>query len=229
MNTLKQIDNRYKYTVFGYLRLMEKELSLHSLPKIILYLCLSSYYGEYFSKSHGIEISKDGRTSTKIEESMSWENISYGNLWIDSLSDKIATWTLKLDYFGIKYPLPMTYIYIVSNDNFQNIDCIHSTPSPNYGFNASALECALRRDTLQPSAYCVNNEITHQRWGRLKIREKFQVILNLKNETIGFKKINQTERVLFERIEIRRDLHYKLAVSFYHKMISASIFDFKIE
>ena len=234
MNTLKQIDNRYKYAVFGYLRLMEKELSLHSLPTIILYLCLSSYYGEYFSKSgHAIEISKDGRTAIKIEPVVGWKNVCYGNLWIDSLSDKIATWTLKFDCrYGSRFA-PLAYIYIVSNDKYVELDemlfPLNSTHLPNYGFNAYALECALRCDTLQPFAHCVNKEITHQHGGKMETGETFQVILNLKNETIGYKKINQAERVLFERIAIGRDLHYKLAISVYHQGCSASIRDFKIE
>ena len=229
ISKLKQIDNRYQYTAFGFCRLLENQLSSQSTPHIILYLCLAYYYGEHFSKSDdAIEISENGITAIKTECVKNWKNLCYGNIWIDSSSDKIATWTLKLGGDCTKYR-PMAYIYIISDDNHQDGDC-HSTHAPNYGFNTFALECALRCDTLQPSAHRVNNEITHQH-GDVPIKrgEVFQLMLNLKNETIGYKKINQAERILFERIEKRRDLDYKLAVSFYHNGLSATIIDFKIE
>ena len=50
--TLQSIPNVTKYAVFGYVRKMERKLSLLNIPQMIHYLILGYYFhGEYFEKS----------------------------------------------------------------------------------------------------------------------------------------------------------------------------------
>ena len=51
LKELKSIAKPPRYTAFGYIRDMEKQLKLSNVPIMINYLCLGYYFhGEYFEK-----------------------------------------------------------------------------------------------------------------------------------------------------------------------------------
>eukprot|EP01084_Bolivina_argentea_P299913 517020_1 len=97
LKELKQINNRTKHSVFGYVREMHDKLSLPNVPILISYLCLSYYYhNEYFAKSGDeVEILNDKMSIKKIAGHCDYNNTTYCNTWIESTSNKIAKWTLK--------------------------------------------------------------------------------------------------------------------------------------
>ena len=127
LKKLKQIDNRFKYAVFGYVRSMEPQLSHYNVPVLISYICLSYYYhNEYFAKKgDNVELSNNNMTVNKLN--VGWNNTTYGNIWIESDIDQIAKWTFKLSSNG-------AWISILSKDNRINKDCLQSTDEPIYGF-----------------------------------------------------------------------------------------------
>eukprot|EP01084_Bolivina_argentea_P045644 84022_1 len=133
LQRLKHIDMRSKYTVFGYIREMENELSLFSnIPVLISYISLSYYnHGEYFHKSgsnKGMIVSDDKMTVTNCTgiDQINYNHTTYGYTWIESTCHKIAKWYFKA--------CGHAWICFVSKDNRENKNCIHSIDEPNYGF-----------------------------------------------------------------------------------------------
>eukprot|EP01084_Bolivina_argentea_P155474 270927_1 len=99
---LKQVNNKIKFCVFGYVRQMELELKLANIPMIASYLCLVYYYhNEYFAVvDEYIQISNDKMTISRPSGS-AYKRISttnaIGNQVIKSDEDMIATWTFKIN------------------------------------------------------------------------------------------------------------------------------------
>eukprot|EP01084_Bolivina_argentea_P037168 68723_1 len=103
----KQINDRCKDIVFGYIRSMECKFSDWNIPDMISYICLSFYYhGEHFAKKgNNVELSNNKMTITQIKKFIkkskycrNWEsellyNATYCNVWIESNLNKIAKWT----------------------------------------------------------------------------------------------------------------------------------------
>lgn len=88
--TINKIDVKTKQLVHGYFR---KTVQL--IPISIIEICLLFYY--YFKiPGHTVEISGDyDDIITKIE-STDWWNMSYGSIWINSMSQCIVQWTFKI-------------------------------------------------------------------------------------------------------------------------------------
>ena len=101
--------------VFGFIHEAESQLKLAEIAALIIKIILGFYYnGEYFAsflKDH-FEVSPDKLTLTNIKEIDMGHHTSYFNQWIESTSNSIVKWTLKInkaektmfdcaDYFGI--------------------------------------------------------------------------------------------------------------------------------
>ena len=96
---LNSIDSSIKDFVFGYVRSMEKQLSLCNVPALISYITLNNYYhNEYFSKyGKQVILSNNNVTVTKQRTvGSNYDNTTYGNTWIDSIIPQIATWILSV-------------------------------------------------------------------------------------------------------------------------------------
>ena len=100
LKKIKSIKKEIQFTVFGYMRQSENELSLFcNITEGIYYICLAYYYlGEYFEKAgDDIRISDDQMTITKMKSNACWKNTSYGNIWIDSWIHQIVEWRFKIN------------------------------------------------------------------------------------------------------------------------------------
>ena len=88
-------------TVSGYVHQIEESSQIQNIPAIVVFTILAFYAkpNEYFSPNVAdcIKLSNDNKTITKISLDGSLQNTSYGNLWIDSMSDKIIKWEFKID------------------------------------------------------------------------------------------------------------------------------------
>ena len=100
LKRLKHVNDRYKLTVFGYIHGNEKQLSLSNVPTMIGYLSLSYYFhGEGFEKaSNDINISNDKLTITRTAGPVTWNACAFGKVWVDSMINCVAKWTLKINY-----------------------------------------------------------------------------------------------------------------------------------
>eukprot|EP01084_Bolivina_argentea_P211406 359629_1 len=138
---LRNISNLEDYMtlfVFGYIRQMtSNEFTVDNIPKVLCLICLSFFHNdsEHFVRcGDDITISNQGMTITKTRNNENFLNTSYGNIWIESTSDKMVRWRFKQ-----KGHLPIFYICFVSTDNRLNNDCINKLDAPNYGIGSDGL------------------------------------------------------------------------------------------
>ena len=97
---LKKIRWSTKCIVFGYIRkcqqLLPSNKAYFNIPTLVTYTCLSYYYiAEYFDIAGGnTSISSDKRTAIKSHSS--WSNSTFGKMEINSQSNEIYEWKIKL-------------------------------------------------------------------------------------------------------------------------------------
>lgn len=109
INELSRIDAINRYVVVGYVRKMEKALSLPCLQTMIVWLCLGYFYPityDYFHKydDPNIALSNQHCTITKVKSyyySLVRQfppiNYAIGKLWISSVENVKVTWKLKME------------------------------------------------------------------------------------------------------------------------------------
>ena len=142
LKALKSIPNNPKYTVFGYIQRMEKELCVVSLPTIISYLILGYYFhGEYFEKAgDDLKISNDKMSVIRINKPSpiftAFMNTAYGKSWIPGNLNKIIQWRFKIESYGDANRTQSTVyvnkisIGIVSKDHRLNQDFGNMSDKP---------------------------------------------------------------------------------------------------
>ena len=123
LKRLKAVNDKDTFTVFGFIRNTQNELSMN-VPMMIFYLCLGYFFeAEYFEKcGNNMQISADKLTITQIEERIGNYNgyalyalgYSFCKRWIKSHIPQIAIWKLKINRIhGNKWHLK---IFITSDD-----------------------------------------------------------------------------------------------------------------
>ena len=131
LEDIKNIDQETTDIVYGYIRESQKLFSTkHDSFYIISDLIISSillFYRttEYFCKAgEGITISGNNKNIiTKTGNQHSWSNTSYCFNWIESKSNKIITWTFKLDkLITVAIDSSVVTFGIVTNDNHWDDD-----------------------------------------------------------------------------------------------------------
>ena len=204
LKKLKQIDNRFKYAVFGYVRSMESQLSHYNVPVLISYVVLSYYFhGEYFAKyGDKVQLSNDRMTVTKIIDKSMWNkynNTTYGNIWIESNVNQIAKWKLKLSSNNV-------WISILSKDDRINEHCLQSMDEPLYGFGTvvGGGYAFSYREGSDGECEQIN---TGSRFA--SFHDNITLTLNTKDRTISFKNVEDTETIImFKNIKRRDDIRY---------------------
>ena len=118
LKLLKGVSKRCKFSVYGYIRLKQKELSLSNIPPLICHLCLQFYWiDECFDKcGFKAEISNDKMMVKALDNPDMKQNV-YGKFCIESLSGGVATWTFKL--FSPNSIHTFTKIIISATDNLE--------------------------------------------------------------------------------------------------------------
>ena len=125
LKELKSIPNKPKYTTFGYIHEMEKQLALSNVPAMINYLCLGYYFhGEFFEKAgDDLQICNDKMSIERITPAIfgdEWMNTGYGKLKVSADSKYVITWKFVIESFGDGGQ--DVFIGIVSKDNRLNED-----------------------------------------------------------------------------------------------------------
>ena len=219
LKQLKAIEQDTEFTVFGYVRQNENNLSLFcNVPDMVTHLCLSYYFhGEYFEKAgDDIKISNDKMTVTKIAGPADWNNSSYGKQWINSSISQIVEWKFKVNKMecGI-------YICLVSCDNRLNEDCIgykNKMDFPNYGFHSGG--GVNTRDEITTS-WSMKNSF------KFVENDIISMILDTKQGHLFLQNAQGEKSVVVRTIKSDPEIRYKMAVSLENKSDSVSLVDFK--
>ena len=199
LKQLKSINNRYKFAVIGYLREKEKEIAIINIPSMISYLCLQFYFhGEYFSIHTGnIHVSSDKMSAT-LKTKVSPYPWVYGKIWIESLSNSIATWTFKINGLLMKMGISSSedsderpyYHFFNIGHSFQH-DCKHQPPM-------------------------------------FAEQDIMKLTLNTTKGTITLQKNEEDAIEMFENIQKGQDIKYKFGVALFNRDNSITLIDFDL-
>ena len=113
--------------------------------------------------------------------------VSYTNIWIESMSNKMVKWKIKMN------KCEHIICRIVSNDDFYHT-------LPNYGFSTDGQTYTNGEWTMRDMMYK----------SKLKQRDILTVILNTKDGSISTMRNDNDLQVVCEGIERSRDIKYKL-------------------
>ena len=213
---LKLVDSRTKHLVFGFIRIAQSKLLNENkikiflnIPPLISYICLLYYFiGDYFDVlGDSIELSKDKTVITKTESS-GWSNSNYGKICIDSQSNAIFKWYLKLN--KMMDSLCDAQIFIASDCKITKCPVTWNNYSTNYyGFYIGNGE-RYGYDKPYKGPY-FGNKIFKQ--GDIVCFE-----LNLKNDYIKvYRNDDDDLGILYKGINKGQDIKYRICVSLYYK------------
>ena len=220
---VKHFSNPSKFTVFGYVRHVEKDISSGNIPNAISCLCLLFYaFAEYFDKiPNSINLSQDGSTISK-ERYSTWNNTTYCKNWISSSINQIATWIFEINSFGesrgnYNDPDPYNYIYfaLVSKDNRVNKNLYSVDDRPLYAFSNN-LELKYRDQ-------CCQKGVKQQ----FKPGDKVTIIYNTKDRILNVSVNGNKSTCCYSKIWKRPSIKYKLAITLFSPQASVSLIDFE--
>ena len=209
---LKQIDDRYQFTVYGYLRRIQHQSSnALDIPINIFYLCLALYFqGDYIESSgQNLKISEDKLTMEHITKSI--RQFAFCKQWVDSKIAQIVKWTLKVDALG-KIDYDSMVLRLASNElneyNHQSEGC-----KPGYAFSVTG-STFTDGPGERPNAPNAGKGF--------EVGDTLTIVLNTKDRTICLLKNDAKElHIIWTGIKIERKIRYKL--SFISKTVKNKI------
>ena len=217
-----EIPSCFKSIVIGYFRKEQKRLNLDTNipPALILTILLYYYDGEYFTQCNDdLLICRDLRTIIKIRNNWwrPWANKAIGNIWISSISNKIAKWTFIIN--RTTGGLNTIYIGLISMDKHLNEEffAYPIIDSPIYTIGNGYTVCAY------DSGH--SNQINKPLF---VVGYKFTIILDTKKSTICYQFDDDitTKMCIFEDIVKAQSVKYKIAVCLKSQNASIRLIDF---
>ena len=220
---LAMIDVPAKYTVYGWLRNMEKLFDIINLPlSEIAAICILYFFDPEMFKNIAkcIKSSEDKKLITKITHREAWHNSSYGSIEIDSESDIICQWDLK-----------------ISNENGADGGIVVGIASKEASDAYIWKSLAASDDYM----YLFGNwggrhdgRLVHnQDYGTFKSTErryinngKISICLNLKLRQLSFSVDDVDQGIAFKNIKKGENINYRLMVSMSHQNSSVEIIQF---
>ena len=202
--TLKSIsvDQKSRDIVYGFIKRMEKSLSLKNIPSEINDICLAFYYfPEFFDKARPdrFKISADKLTVTNFEYCNVWSHTIYMKQWIESESHEIVKWTFKISR---KEHHANIYLSLVSGYSETTLmNDFSSTHKPNYSL--SDVGSTLKNGKL----YKTSRSLDEFRNGSI-----VTVTLDLQKYQLLSQVDNGRNMVAFENIEHEKDIQYIFVV-----------------
>ena len=221
LNLLKTVADRHKSAVFGYIRQKEAQLLLRNIPSMIAYLCLQFYFhGEYFEKcSDDLEISPDKKTVTKIQNGLTWNNLAYGKVWINSISNCIAKWKFKIDYLHRSTYWQHFVIYFLSKEHDPGHSAMYVRDPERPFYVICGNGCCYSHESMDSSqpiakldAFTINDEII--------------LTLNTIQKTIWMQVNGRQNQCLFVNITSNEAIKYKVGIMLFDLKYSISLIDF---
>ena len=105
-SNVKKIKHDDKFIVFGYIKQLQKKLSLQNIPQLITYLCLAFYHLgiDSFEKCHGLNIkishNNQNISKSKFGHSHYLYDMAFCKRWIKTNKQQIMKWKLRMDKIG---------------------------------------------------------------------------------------------------------------------------------
>lgn len=103
---LSKVDNRSRYAVHGWIRNVEHKLQINyipnklsSIPCMVSSICILYFRDDetFDTTSHSVILSSDHKSITKRANHFDWSNNCYGIIEVDSQSQLICQWDLKIN------------------------------------------------------------------------------------------------------------------------------------
>ena len=209
LTKIKQIEQKHKYFVHGYIRNMQNIYSFHIIPALIINLCLLFWYDstdEFDPKLTGIRIKISNKNKTiKHTNSMGWST-SYGKRIISSINNNTYIWKLK----NIQNSTVRIYIGI---DN-SNAKCINDR------FHIKKDEACYAYNAYCGQLFSWNSSEVQSRPMSFEGRDRIltmKLVFNNKDEGIlSFRPgDDRKEFIIWKNITRDKLLQYRLAICMY--------------
>ena len=220
--TLKQLksnmDNDTDCLIHGYIKENERILQNDNtdiiIPPLIIYTCLMYYWiREYFDDYEPAQIIRSDDKLTIKTKQCGYSHSSFGKTKIDSLSDGIYEWKLKI-VEEIRHGVGsrISAILGVSTCDDTTSAFWKDDKKLSYSYNGYG----------QKYSHC---NITNYATG-YKSGDTVGIILNLWNKQVSFSVNEKSQGVAFKNISYGADIQYRLSVSFASADMSIEIVDF---
>ena len=188
---IRQIDEKTKFIIYGFIRRsFEKDI-----PSSIIYICLSYLWCiESFARcTFDLEIFNGNYSVQKCVSNNCWNNICYGTIGINSMSNKLVIWTFEIDkYCELNKQFYTFMLYLISQPTLMIQP--HRNPN-NYKLNVNHAWILSQRNTKSTK----------------KIRT-IKVILNTFGQTICLAVGGHTHCVCNDLVR-DNNIDYRVAVS----------------
>lgn len=204
---LSKIEKRFKYPVFAWVRKAEQELTLCiNIPTAISYLCvLYSMDVEYFNTTPQkfVILSADKKSITRNHiQPFTYHANSFGNVAINSNSNCIHTWELKISRMAALTFKPV--LVGVSSSNVCNQSILMMKSDPYYVIRGAY-------------KYCHTMHGGQEFGTRYHEQDIITIILNLKDASVSFAINDENAEIAFNDIDQMEGLRYKVVVALPNK------------
>ena len=217
---LKQIDQRTKDIIFGFIRQYQTEINNEDIiiPPLVIFTCLAFFWiREYFELSQIdatqqiITLSEDKLQITKTQRN-GWNNITLGSMCIKSTSQCIAKWTFMINELGDKNSLISKLVFGIVN----------GVPKKPSFWNKSG------HYMLCDGGNAWRDGDWHHNHQQFKQGNKLQITLDLKQAKIEFDiDDGKHTETLFNNIAIDETITYRIAVALRAKKSVISLLHFE--
>eukprot|EP01084_Bolivina_argentea_P155473 270925_1 len=216
---LKQVNNKIKFCVFGYVREMELELKLANIPMIASYLCLAYYYhNEYFEfVNEYIHTSNDKMTISRPAATYNRTSTTnaIGNQVVKSNEDMIATWTFKINEVT-------PWVYGKQIDiGFRSTEIKTDNIFPLFGVYMNGVFANKGNGTLIENITTWTDRLVAP-------RDKLGIIFNTQKNTIILTK-NNGILLTIKDVNLGPNDAYKMFVNLYEDDASVTLVDFNVQ
>ena len=217
LKKLSKIDSRTKYSVYGWIREMEKRLDIQHVPLMITSICILYYHqDEIFDiVGDGFKLSLDKKCITKCNNNHG-EKV-YGFIQVPSNQSCIHQWDLKLN---------------LSGSSCVNVIGISSENNPSTNSVISDMNChryPLWMDGKLNTITCGTSQFAFCReyCDRLDGDETVSIVLDLKLNHIRFVINGEDNGVAYDDIAVGSDIEYRLFIGLYEKSNIVQILNFR--
>ena len=200
---IKDVDQKTKDIVFGYIHRMESSLNFELIPPLVSHLCLLFYYiQEFFAQIRNdyFKLSQNKLKVTNIsQKGVGFDHSILLNKWIDSTSKCIVKWTFIVNDIcqGFSHPIG---IGLTSIDKGPHHDFANANDKPNYAIY------------LGTQAY-KNNHFVDRTSHHFFVDKKAIFVLDLQKKTFGYHNEKKGQFItVFTNIETSPNIKYKMVI-----------------
>eukprot|EP01084_Bolivina_argentea_P087304 157682_1 len=208
---LSKIDNKTKYSVYGWIREAEHMHNFQHIPMMISNICVL-YYREdeiFNTSSKAVKISDDKKSVTKIPRLIifdNWSNNSYGIIEIPSNSSIKCQWDLKIIQSNID-PNENGFVVGISSIEVPDQD-FEAQNGSHYGY--------LHDGKIFDTSVKESRGINWKQYGTFEgTIDTISIHLNMLKAEIKFVVNDIDQGIAYENIERSKDIKYKLFVSIF--------------